>query len=284
MASFDSAQRSNPTGGTISKERQQALKDYKLTIEYKHLKEHAPGGVFVLPSFEDLRLWHGVIFVRRGYYSNAIFKFRVRLPPAYNDVGTRPEIAFDSRVYSPLVDPETGALGLRCGYPEWNPNKHYMVTVLTFLKKIFYMKAFDYPDPPHPEAQELFNTNKKEFIDRVAACVRESQEKMYEASPGSTVKFTEPKPVHEHMMRSIREGAPQPSEGGDGGGGGAAKVLHQTNHNTNFRENMLESVQQANKIYDDPNNDSSTTSNNPVEERDDKDSAKTNTDDITSSS
>ena len=69
-----------PTG------RMQALKDLKLTIEYKHLKQNAPSGVVVTPAFDDLRRWHGVIFLRRGVCEGAVFKFVVRLPT----VGLRP--------------------------------------------------------------------------------------------------------------------------------------------------------------------------------------------------
>lgn len=50
--------------------------DYRLTIEYKHLRQNAPGGVFVIPSVNHLRIWSGVIFVRRGHYANGVFKFR----------------------------------------------------------------------------------------------------------------------------------------------------------------------------------------------------------------
>jgi hypothetical protein len=47
-------------------ERESALRDYKVTIEYKHLKSHAPGGVYLIPSLHDLREFYGIIFVRRG--------------------------------------------------------------------------------------------------------------------------------------------------------------------------------------------------------------------------
>lgn len=60
----------------IQPDKLQTLKDYRLTIEYKHLKQNAPGGVFVIPSVNHLRIWYGVIFVRRGHYANGIFKFR----------------------------------------------------------------------------------------------------------------------------------------------------------------------------------------------------------------
>ncbi|KAH8085088.1 hypothetical protein JL720_7809 [Aureococcus anophagefferens] len=84
----------------IEARRAQAIKDYKLTVEYKHLKQNSPGGIYVVPSFADLRTWHGVIFVRRGMYASGVFKFRVELPPEYNDVGAA-RVFFTSRIYSP---------------------------------------------------------------------------------------------------------------------------------------------------------------------------------------
>ena len=94
-------------------EREQALRDYKVTIEYKHLKNHAPGGVYLIPSLDDLRHFHGVIFVRRGPYTNGIFKFQLRLPRKYNDVDAWPQITFSSYVYNPHVNPNTGELDLK---------------------------------------------------------------------------------------------------------------------------------------------------------------------------
>lgn len=51
---------------SIQEEKEQALRDYKVTIEYKHLKAHAPGGVYLVPAYDSLRFFYGVIFVRRG--------------------------------------------------------------------------------------------------------------------------------------------------------------------------------------------------------------------------
>jgi hypothetical protein len=89
-------------------EREQALRDYKVTIEYKHLKSHAPGGVYLIPSFDDLRKFYGVIFVRRGPFTNGIFKFQLVLPKRYNDINQHPDITFTSTVYNPYVDPTNG--------------------------------------------------------------------------------------------------------------------------------------------------------------------------------
>eukprot|EP00904_Undaria_pinnatifida_P010373 jgi/Undpi1/6466/HiC_scaffold_20.g08945.m1 len=181
----------------------QTLKDYRLTIEYKHLKQNAPGGVFVIPSVHHLRIWYGVIFVRRGHYANGVFKFRVELPADYNDVGTWPVVRFTSSVFNPMVSPVTGELDLKSVFPEWVPGKHYMVTALTYLKKVFYMKDFSFPRPANPEAQALFQDDKRGFLERVEACVRESQETVYENEDGSSLRFTEPKPAHDKLREKI---------------------------------------------------------------------------------
>ena len=160
----------------IEARRAQAIKDYKLTVEYKHLKQNSPGGIYVVPSFADLRTWHGVIFVRRGMYASGVFKFRVELPPEYNDVGAWPRVFFTSRIYSPLVDADSGELDVKFAYPEWDPAKHYVVTVLTFLKKIFYIKdGFEgYEAPKNAAAARAYADDAPEFLREVEACVRAS--------------------------------------------------------------------------------------------------------------
>ena len=159
-------------------EREQALRDYKVTIEYKHLKSHAPGGVFIIPSIDNLRKFHGVIFVRRGPYMNGIFKFTLDLPMMYNDVNTHPTIKFTSRVYNPYVDPETGILDIQTMYPRWDPSRHYLVTVLTFVKKIFYAKTFQ-DAKANLEAKEFAQTNPVAFNTNIHLCVSESNKSLY---------------------------------------------------------------------------------------------------------
>lgn len=90
----------------------------------------------------------------------ALHTTRVELPPDYNDAGTWPIIRFTSSVFNPMVSPITGELDLRSVFPEWLPGKHYMVTALTYLKKVFYMKDFSFPRPANPEAQTLFQVTR----------------------------------------------------------------------------------------------------------------------------
>ena len=42
-----------------------------------------------------------------------------------------------------MVDEKTGELNIKIRYPNWDPQKHYLISLLTHLKKIFYVKSFD---------------------------------------------------------------------------------------------------------------------------------------------
>lgn len=192
----------SPSPLILQEEREQALRDYKVTIEYKHLKQHAPGGVYLVPSLNDLRHFYGVIFVRRGPFTNGIFKFQLRLPQKYNDVNEWPQIVFDSYVYNPHVDPKTGELDVKSAYPRWDPHRHYLVTVLTFLKKIFYLKSFGDDAKANPEAKALLQSDPDLYRKKVDSCVRESQKSVFVNNPGCTARFTEEELSHQ-VLRDL---------------------------------------------------------------------------------
>ena len=152
--------------------------------------------MYLVPSYDDLRLFHGVIFVRRGLYTNGIYKFTLQCPPTYNDHQTHPKVTFSSYVYSPHVNADTGEIDLATAYPTWDPSKHFLVTVLTYLKRIFYVK--DYKELsqeqrnklPNQEALNLFQTDQEGYRRRVNQCVTESQRSIY-LNDGSTLNFKE---------------------------------------------------------------------------------------------
>jgi len=185
----------------------QHIRDYKLAIEFKYLMAHAPAGVYLMPEFEDIRQLHGVIFVRRGLYRDGMFRFVMRLPPMYNTSDTHPQIFFDPPLFSPLVDPLSGALDL-CAEEAllvWQPEKHFLVTAVTFLKRVFYMKGFDqFERIANPEAQHMFNTDKQGFLKRVEAEVQASQKAVFRRDslgPACTLLFSELQPAHDDVLR-----------------------------------------------------------------------------------
>lgn len=80
---------------SLQRYRSQTMKDYGLMIEYKHLRQHVPAGIYVLPSFDESRVWYGTIFIHTGLYRNGIFKFTIKLPARY--VPYHAQLAFCSK-------------------------------------------------------------------------------------------------------------------------------------------------------------------------------------------
>ena len=111
---------------------------------------------------------------------------------------------------------QTGVLDLLLeeSLRSWNPEKHFLLTAMTFLKSIFYMRNFDkYSTAPNEVAKALFLNDKEAYLKRVAQSVEESLTRVYDApEPGCLITFTEPKPAHYNLRLDIL-GAAQ--EGGD---------------------------------------------------------------------
>ncbi|KDO19005.1 hypothetical protein SPRG_15754 [Saprolegnia parasitica CBS 223.65] len=185
--------------------RTQTMKDYGLMIEYKHMKQHVPSGIYVLPSFDKPRLWHGVIFIHQGLYRNGIFKFSIHLPDDYNGIGTYPRVEFYTKVFHPFVNPDTNELDLLPKFPTWDPDLHYIVSVLVYMKSIFYTKEFasDLRNVANPRALEMFRRHPESYVEQIDACVEKSLETMYQNEPGSSLRFTKPIPAHEKLRQEF---------------------------------------------------------------------------------
>ncbi len=45
-------------------------------------------------------------------------------------------------MFNPCIELDTGILDLGMHIPYWDPQKHQMITALTVIKNVFYMKDF----------------------------------------------------------------------------------------------------------------------------------------------
>ncbi|GLE10265.1 hypothetical protein PINS_up022344 [Pythium insidiosum] len=227
---------------SLQRYRSQTMKDYGLMIEYKHLRQHVPAGIYVLPSLDHPRTWFGTIFVHTGLYRNGIFKFTIYLPETYNGPGTYPRIVFSTQVFHPFVHPASRELDLKPKFPQWDPELHYMVAVLTYLKSIFYMKDFpQQATTANPAALEVFRREPEKFVNMVESCVEESLENVYNNDDGSTIRFTKPSPAHESLRRELfAQLAPDEStEGAAGAAVVSSEMLSPatTDHDVEMTEN-----------------------------------------------
>lgn len=100
---------------------------------------------------------------------------------------------------------------------EWSPDRHFCVTALLFLKKIFYLKSFDesiFPRVPNEEARRLFNSDINAYTAKVTEAVQDSLKRVYEEpSPECTIRFSQPLPAHEVLKQSILRANENASEG-----------------------------------------------------------------------
>jgi hypothetical protein len=87
----------------------------------------------------------------------------------------------------------------------WNPEKHFILSALTFLKKIFYLKDYDsFQYVSNENARNLFNNNKNQFIENAQNFVRQSIDSVYDDQHKlCTLIFTEPKPAHELVRENL---------------------------------------------------------------------------------
>ncbi|KAF9306733.1 hypothetical protein BGZ74_003910 [Mortierella antarctica] len=101
---------------------------------------HCPSGLYVMPAVDNINLWFGTLFVHKGYYRNAVFKFQLVIPPEYPE--RRPTVHFLSDLFHPLID-QHGQLALQYQFPQWRPHRDYLFHVLHYVKAIFKKCVLD---------------------------------------------------------------------------------------------------------------------------------------------
>ncbi|KFH67007.1 hypothetical protein MVEG_07531 [Podila verticillata NRRL 6337] len=118
------------------------FRKYELMIEFTNLRNphHCPSGLYVMPAVDNINLWFGTLFVHKGYYRNAVFKFQLVIPPEYPE--RRPTVHFLSDLFHPLID-QHGQLALQYQFPQWRPHRDYLFHVLHYVKAIFKKCVLD---------------------------------------------------------------------------------------------------------------------------------------------
>lgn len=86
--------------------------------------------MYIVPDLDNIRRWHGAIFLRRGPYHRGIFKFIVEFPESFPEMP--PSIRFSSCMFHPLISVETGSVDLSA-FKNWQPSDH-AINILNYLK------------------------------------------------------------------------------------------------------------------------------------------------------
>lgn len=150
--------------------------EYILMTEYNNLYKQNLLGIYVIPSALSLLVWNGVIFIRQGFYQNAVFRFSLRIPENY-PCGDCPRVFFEFPVFHPIVDPKTGELNVLPRFHKWRQNHNYLWQVLLYIRRIFL--KIDPQCPLNAEAAEMYKNNMDQFKQKVMETIKSSNELLY---------------------------------------------------------------------------------------------------------
>ncbi|RDB22707.1 Protein crossbronx-like [Hypsizygus marmoreus] len=149
-----------------------------VSLEYASLRHtlHCPLGMYVVPSVENLLVWDAVFFIHqgadysflepffhvltsqsKGYYADAILKFRLTFPSNYPE--RPPMVQFVTDVFHPLVSSQNGTFNMAPRFRPWRyaltitsqassyiairPKEHHVFDVLHYIKAAFKKHALD---------------------------------------------------------------------------------------------------------------------------------------------
>ncbi|XP_015172700.1 PREDICTED: AKT-interacting protein-like [Polistes dominula] len=152
------------------------LQEYNILSEYNILRTQDLKGVYVIPSAQNSLVWFGVQFIRQGIYQGGVFRFTLTLPENFPDGGC-PKVVFQTHVFHPLINPETGELCTTWGFIEWKRNNRVW-QLLQYVTKIL-TKIDTRMTPLNQEASILLQNNFDQFGERAKECVRESLNEVY---------------------------------------------------------------------------------------------------------
>ncbi|XP_019849768.1 PREDICTED: AKT-interacting protein-like [Amphimedon queenslandica] len=170
--------------------------------EYCQLLEQPIPGVYVLTSNLSPLIWYGLLLIKIGLYEGAVFKFTVSIPMNYPEGGC-PRIDFQSGVYHPQVDYDTGLLESKRQFPRWRRDVNKLRDLLLFMKNSFL--SVDCDKPVNEEAALLFANDKPEYKERVKKSIRECKQVVLEKSDDNDPHAIEIGQWHHDVMKSARE-------------------------------------------------------------------------------
>ncbi|KAK6623469.1 hypothetical protein RUM43_009321 [Polyplax serrata] len=176
--------------------------EYAIMAEYLMLQKQELTGIYVIPSDVDPLVWFGVIFVRQGLYEGGIFRFQLLFHEDFPD-GPCPKVIFESDVFHPAVNIETGELNVSDEFKEWKRNVNHVWQVLQYAGRIFY--RIDLKSPANNVASELFTKDNEKFKKLVKLCVEESQAKINQKPTNEDPNYLHFEPYSESMHESVRQ-------------------------------------------------------------------------------
>ncbi|XP_015592611.1 protein crossbronx homolog isoform X2 [Cephus cinctus] len=192
-----------------NKEYRVFLQEHSILFEYKMVCIQDLKGIYVIPSAQNSFLWFGVQFVRQGIYQGGVFRFTITLPPNFPDGGC-PKVVFQTNVFHPLINPDSGELYLAWNFPEWKRTNRVW-SLIQFITKIL-TKVDSKMTPINQVAAALLETDVEKFQKLAKESVKNSLSQVYDPPPTDDPHYITFSPYDNDLHDPIKEEIYQPKE------------------------------------------------------------------------
>ncbi|XP_014214890.1 protein crossbronx homolog [Copidosoma floridanum] len=198
-----------PNTSQSSKEHVAYIQEYHILAEYNEMRNRDLRGIYVIPSAQNSFVWFGVQFIREGVYQGGVFRFTITLPPSFPD-GKCPMVNFQTNVFHPMINYETGELNMSWGFPEWKRDNRIWQLV-QYVTKIF-TKLDTKMTPVNEEASLLLGTNFERFKEEVKKSVKDSLSKVYDPPTTDDIHYITFSPYDSELHDSVKQEIYKPKD------------------------------------------------------------------------
>ena len=166
------------------------------------MKKNSPRGFYLIPSYENLRFFYGVIFLNVGLYKGGIFKFQISLPSNYPSDDAYPNIKFSSPIHNPYIDFSSGKFNLIKLIPKWIAAEHQLVTVAKFIHQIFFLEDNSMTSLSNQAVSSIIQIS-EDFKRKIKYCVQLSQDQKFSSNSDDLLIFSETNSQIECLKQNI---------------------------------------------------------------------------------
>ncbi|EFO26991.2 hypothetical protein LOAG_01487 [Loa loa] len=156
------------------------ITEHIIMSEYAMICRDPIDGLYIVPSARNKFEWFGLLFIRRGVYAGAVFRFTLHLPMDFPSTEL-PTVFFDLDVFHPHVNPATRELDLKKYFIDgWKSDQHHLYHVLLIVQRTFFTFDSDPATCANIEAAALLRDNRELYRMRASELIKKSRSVIYE--------------------------------------------------------------------------------------------------------
>ncbi|CAG9531023.1 unnamed protein product [Cercopithifilaria johnstoni] len=156
------------------------ITEHIIMSEYAMICRDPIDGLYAVPGARNKFEWFGLLFIRRGVYAGAIFRFTLHLPLDFPSTEL-PTVVFDLDVFHPHVNPATRELDLKKYFVGgWKSDQHHLYHILLIVQRTFFTFDSNPTTCANTEAAALLRDNRELYRMRASELIRKSRSVIYE--------------------------------------------------------------------------------------------------------